>query len=156
MSLAYKSDMRYGLIPRDEASNPLRFVRCKTTREYEALIPTPKQAFDLFMALPEPECTMALLVAATGLRISECLGLRWADVEFSKNQIFARRKYVARRVGEPKSKASKAPVPMHPLLAGFMQDWHRATPYSQPGDWIFASTQLWWPGAELNRLRQPF
>jgi hypothetical protein len=31
MSLVYKSGMRYGLIPRNEASNPLRFVRCKTT-----------------------------------------------------------------------------------------------------------------------------
>jgi hypothetical protein len=27
MSLVYKSGMRYGLIPRDEESNPLRFVR---------------------------------------------------------------------------------------------------------------------------------
>jgi hypothetical protein len=54
MSLVYKSGMRYGLIPRDEASNPLRFVRCKTTSEYEALIPPPKQAFDLLMSLPVP------------------------------------------------------------------------------------------------------
>jgi hypothetical protein len=54
MSLVYKSGMRYGLIPRDEESNPLRFVRCKTTSEYEALILTPKQAFDLLMALREP------------------------------------------------------------------------------------------------------
>ena len=142
MSLVYKSGMRYGLIPRDEASNPLRFVRCKTTSEYEALILTPKQAFDLLMALPEPERTMALLVAATGLRISECLGLQWQDVDFSKHQIFVRRKWVASKIGEPKSKASKAPVPMHPLLAGFMQDWQRETPYSQPGDWIFPSTRL--------------
>jgi integrase len=85
---------------------------------------------------------MALFVAATGLRISECLGLQWADVEFSKHQIFVRRKYVARRVGRPKSKASKSPVPMHPLLADFMLDWHQATPYSQPGDWIFASARM--------------
>jgi integrase len=43
---------------------------------------------------------MALLVAATGLRISECLGLPWADVDFSKQQVFVRRKWVASRIGE--------------------------------------------------------
>lgn len=141
MSLVYKSGMRYGLIPRNEESNPLRFVRCKTTSEYEAMILTPKQAFDLLMALPEPERTMALLVAATGLRISECLGLQWADVDFPKQQIFVRRKWVSSKIGVPKSKASKAPVPMHPLLAGFMEDWKRETPYAQPEDWVFASTR---------------
>jgi len=142
MSLVYKSAMRYGLIPRDEKSNPLRFVRCKTTSEYEALIVTPKQAFDLLMALPEPERTLTLLAAATGLRVSECLGLQWQDVDFLKQQIFVRRTWLSGRIGLPKSKASKAPVPMHPLLAGFMQDWKNETPYGQPTDWLFASSRL--------------
>jgi integrase len=62
-------------------------------------------------------------------------------VDFPKQQIFVRRTWLSGRVGLPKSKASKAPVPMHPLLAGFMQDWHQTTPYSQPRDWVFASTR---------------
>ena len=43
--------------------------------------------------------------------------------------------------GVPKSKASHAPVPLHPLLAEFMQRVKDATPYSQSGDWVFASSK---------------
>jgi hypothetical protein len=31
----------------------------------------------------------------------------------------------------PKSKASKAPVPMHPLLAGFLLAWRDKTPFAK-------------------------
>jgi hypothetical protein len=31
MSLVYRHGQRYGLIPRNQESNPMRFVRCKTT-----------------------------------------------------------------------------------------------------------------------------
>jgi len=31
--------------------------------------------------MPQPERALTLLIAATGLRISECLGLQWADVD---------------------------------------------------------------------------
>jgi integrase len=77
MSLVFKHGQRYGLIPRTQESNPMRFVRCKTTSNYEAMILTPKQAFDVLMQLEEPERTLTLLAASTGLRISECLGLQW-------------------------------------------------------------------------------
>jgi hypothetical protein len=52
----------------------MRFVRCKTTSSYEAMILTPRQGFDVLMHLQEPERTLTLLASATGLRISECLG----------------------------------------------------------------------------------
>jgi hypothetical protein len=51
MSLVYKHGQRYGLIPRTAEANPMRFVRCKTTSEYEAMILNPRQAFDVLMEL---------------------------------------------------------------------------------------------------------
>jgi integrase len=45
-------------------------------------------------------------------------------------------------VGLPKSKASKGPVPLHPLLAEFMLRWKQKSSYSRPGDWVFPSVRL--------------
>lgn len=94
----------------------MRFVRCKTTTEYEAMILTPEQAYAVVLNLREPERTLTLLAAGTGLRISECLGLQWQDVSFSEAIIQVRRTWTCGKVGWPKSKTSKGPVPLHPLL----------------------------------------
>lgn len=142
MSLVYKHGQRHGLIPRRDECNPLRFVRCKTTSGYEAVILSPEQAFAVLVDLPEPERTLTLLAASTGLRISECLGLQWQDLNFDKSLIHVRRTWTCGKIGAPKSRASQAPVPMHLLLAEFMRTWQRQTPYSQPQDWLFPSLKL--------------
>ena len=117
----------------------MRFVRCKTTSDYEAMILTPEQAFDVLMKLEEPERTLTLLAASTGLRISECLGLQWHDVSFEQSQIHVRRTWTCGAVGVPKSNASKAPVPLHLLLAESLPGWKEQTPYSRPSDLVFPS-----------------
>ncbi|PYV73863.1 MAG: hypothetical protein DMG97_10140 [Acidobacteria bacterium] len=142
MSLVYRHGQRYGLIPRSQESNPMRFVRCKTTSGYEAMILTPEQAYAVLLNLQEPERTLTLLAAGTGLRISECLGLQWQDVNFADAIIHVRRTWTCGRVGLPKSKASKGPVPLHPLLSEFMFRWKEQTPYSERGNWVFPSFRL--------------
>jgi integrase len=141
MNLVFKHGQMYGLIPRTEEANPMKFVRVKTQSEYEARIITPEQGFKILTAMPQPESTLTMLIAATGLRISECLGLQWADIDYDSQQIFVRRSWTG-KVGKPKSAASKAPVPMVPLLAGFIRQWQRETTYGQATDWVFASTRL--------------
>jgi integrase len=142
MSLIYKHGQRYGLISRNQESNPMRFVRCKTTSPYEAMILTPEQAYAVLLNLREPERTLMLLASGTGLRISECLSLQWQDVSFADAMIHVRRTWTCGQVGVPKSKASKGPVPLHPLLAEFMVLWKHKTPYSQRTDWVFPSFRL--------------
>ncbi len=105
-------------------------MRCKTTSDYEAIILTPEQAFTVLLSLPEPERTLTLLAAGTGLRISECLGLQWQDVDFANELIRVRRTWVRGHVGVPETKASKASVSMHSLLAESIAKWHRESPYS--------------------------
>lgn len=139
MLLGYKHGQRYGLISPREERNPLRFVRCKTLNSYEAVILSPEQAFAILVGLPDPEKTLTLLAAGTGLRISECLGLQWQDVNLNGFLIHVRRTWTCGRVGLPKSTSSQAPVPMHSLLAELMRSWQIRTPYPQPEDWVFPS-----------------
>jgi len=56
--------------------------------------------------------------------------------------IHVRRTWTCGQTGLPKTKASKGPVPLHPLLAEFMLCWKQKTSYSQPCDWVFASDRL--------------
>lgn len=142
MNLVFKHGQTYGLLPRSEEGNPMKFVRVKTQSEYEAMLITPEEGFKILMAMPQPERTLTMLIAATGLRISECLGLQWADVDYESQQISVRRSWTGGKVGRSKSPASKAPVPLVPQLAGFMREWQQQTPYGQPADWMFASTRL--------------
>jgi len=103
------------------------------------MILTPDQAYAIVRNLRDPERTLTLLAAGTGLRISECLGLQWQDVSFADAMIHVRRTWTCGQIGLPKTKASKGPVPMHPLLAEFMICWKQTTPYPNPLDWVFPS-----------------
>lgn len=79
------------------------------------------------------------MIAATGLRISEVLALKWSDVDYANQRIYIRRAWVKQRIGETKTKVSRASVPCSPLLKGFLQAWREATVYGKPDDWLFPS-----------------
>src|SRR6266403_1739686 len=142
MSLVYKHGQRHNFVPRQQEGNPMNWVSQRTTSDYRALIMTPKQAFEVLLNIPEPRRTLTLSDAATALRVSELLGLMWMDLDFEGLVIYVRRAYVWGRFKEPKSKASKAPVPMHPLLAGFLLAWRERTHYPRDNDYVFPSVRL--------------
>jgi len=141
MSLVFKSAQRFGLISRSEEANPIRFVRCKCSSDYEAVTVSPEQAFAIFSQMLEPWKTLTLLISATGLRISEALGLTWTDVDFDHQRIHVRRGWTHGEIGDCKTEASRKPVPMHPLLAEFMAVWKLETTYGQADDYVFASSR---------------
>lgn len=125
-----------GLLPGNV--DPFRDIRCDASTDYEAITCSPEQTLCILSGLPEPLFTLTLVIAATGLSISEALGLRWSDVEHDKNSIVVRRSWVEELSG-CKNSYRKAPVPMHPTLGQFLKEWHRETMYGAPSDWVFAS-----------------
>lgn len=142
MNLVYKHGQRYGLIPRDESANPMNWVRQRTTSAYTPIIMNPRQGFGILLNIPEPRRTLVLTDAATALRVSEVLGLMWMDLNFDDQVIEVKRAYVWGQFKAPKSKASKAPVPMHPVLAGFLMAWRERTHYAKDNDYVFPSFRL--------------
>jgi integrase len=143
MGRIYNFAETYDLIPLH--SNPVVRVRCRLLeqeKESEPLIVTPQQAFQMAISFPLLERTLVIVTAATGLRISECLGLQWQDVDADGQKIHVTRTWLKGQVRKPKSRASAKPVPMTPLLAQFIREWQRETPYGTPTDWVFPSFKL--------------
>jgi integrase len=109
----------------------------------EVKVLLPQQVMKLLERLPFPVRIAVLLVAATGVRISECLGLRWRHVQWNVSKIQIDQTF---RRGEiqnrTKTKRSKGPVPMCEALAAFLAEWRQQTPYGTDEDFIFASPKL--------------
>jgi integrase len=142
IGLVYKHAQRVGFLPRTEQANPIRFVRQSTSSSFEPIILTPAQAFAIINQMGLMLRTLVLVTAATALRISEILGLQWRDIDVTNQCIYVRRAYVYGKFGKPKSKASKRPVPLHPLLAAHLLNWRRETPYSKEEELVFPSFKL--------------
>jgi integrase len=142
MQVIFKHGQRYGLLPRTQEANPILFVRQSSVSDFEPVVLTFAQCIDIMSTLNDMHRVLVLADAATGLRISEILALRWSDIDWKQSRIRITRAYVYGKFGPPKSKASKKPVPMHPLLASLLQEWRKQTPYAGDDDLIFPSFRL--------------
>jgi integrase len=139
MKGVFKFGRKENLLP--DQFDPFKDIDCEASSDYEAITCTPEETLEILRQLEEPEFILALVIAATGLSISEALGLQWADVEYQRNRIVVRRSWVE-EISNCKNLHRKAPVVMHPVLAAFLRQWHGQTPYAALNDWVFASTKL--------------
>ena len=83
--------------------------------------------------------TLVLTCAATALRASEILALRWADILWDEKRIRVCKRWAKGKDGETKTEASDGYVPLHPLLAEHLRAWHAATPYAGSSGFVFPS-----------------
>ena len=144
MHRIYEWGVRYSILPLG-TPNPVEPVECRRQpgeKKYEPKLLTASQAASLVQSFPLLERTLVLVVAATGLRMSEALGLQWQDIDIAGSRIYVRRTWCHGAVGAPKTESSGKPVPMHEILGAVVENWHRETPYSLPTNWVFASAKL--------------
>src|SRR6516164_3061820 len=103
MSALYSHAIRWEWI----TYNPITAVRQSTKRSKVPIVLTIEQIQALLPHLGEPCHTAVLLDVATGVRVGELLGLKWADIDFEKLEINVTRSVVKQRVGPCKTEASQ-------------------------------------------------
>jgi integrase len=156
MSAIFHHAMRYEWVDR----NPIKLVRQSAKREK---VPEVLELSELQLLLSKlfvRERTLALLDAATGLRVSELLALRWSDVDFENLELNVTRSIWHQVVGNCKTEASAKPVPMDSYMAEDLLRWRRQSDYASNDDYVFASEtmkgmQPYWPDNLMKRHIRP-
>ncbi len=156
MSALFHHAMRYEWVDR----NPIKLVRQSAKREKVPDVFELAELQLLLSKLSVRERTLVLLDAATGLRVSELLALRWRDVDFENLELRVTRSIWHQVVGDCKTEASAKPVPMDEYMAEDLERWRRQSPYPMPDDWVFASPSMrgqqpYWPDNLMRRYIKP-
>src|ERR1035437_880348 len=144
MGTLYTFTQSEGLLPLGEQYNPVHYVKgIESTSDYEAAVLTPEQTLKVLEQLQQPEYTMLVLVAATGMRMSEMLGLRWSDISGDRGEIRIRRTYVYGELETgAKTRLSKSVIAMHHVLGQLLKEWRAESAYALDDDFVFASRKL--------------
>jgi integrase len=89
--------------------NPMELVTVKgaTKRTRQPRSLTVEEFQNFAQQLEEPFRTMALLCCCLGLRISECLGLKWSDVDWLNGRLLVERGIVCQNVDDVKTSESR-------------------------------------------------
>lgn len=93
----------------------------------------------LIAKLREPFRTIALVCVCFGLRISECLALRWSDVDWLNGKLRIERSIVEQHVDNVKTEGSRKSLTVDSELLQRLQSWKQVTEFPADTDWIFAS-----------------
>jgi integrase len=89
--------------------------------------------------LAEPFRLIALLCVCLGLRISECLALRWSDIDWLNSRLQVERAIVCQNVDAVKTAESRKQLLIEASLLELLKVWKQTTQFSGSDDWMFAS-----------------
>lgn len=136
MHRVYRIGLRHELITK----NPVQHVETRTTTNYRTIVITPGQTLTILESLTSPlHYALVLTCAATALRASEILSLRWSDIVWEEARIRISKRWAKGQDGDTKTEASNGYVPLHPLLADRLRRWQLCSPHSEKNDFVFPS-----------------
>jgi integrase len=139
LSVIWDYAMWRGDVPTQRNPMELVTVRGATKRTRQPRSLTVDEFQDFVQQLEEPFRTMALLCCCLGLRISECLGLKWSDVDWLNGKLLVERGIVCQNVDDVKTSESRKQMVIAGEIVATLQSWKQATQFSAPEDWMFAS-----------------
>ncbi len=111
------------------ASKRIRSPRSLTVEEFHKFV----------CHLAEPFRTIALVCVSFGLRISECLALQWADIDWLNAKLAVRRGIVRQRIGEVKTCYSQRKMAIDGEMLEVLKAWKQRSQFATDSDWVFAS-----------------
>ena len=118
-----------GLVTIKGASKRIRQPRSLTVEQFRLLV----------SHLREPFGTMALVCVCFGLRISECLALRWSDIDWLNSKLSVQRGIVKQHVDDVKTIGSEQEMTIDAAMTEVLKLWKQTSQFSASEDWIFAS-----------------
>lgn len=121
--------------------NPMELVAVKgaSKRKRQPRSLTVEEFQKFTQHLEEPFLTMASLCCCLGLRISECLALKWCDVDWINGKLTVERGIVCQQVDDVKTAESRKKLAISPVLLGAVQAWKQTSQFTAAEDWMFAS-----------------
>lgn len=133
LAICFNAAIEAGLVRR----NPARLKRGAKPRP-QADAYTQDEIARLAAAMDAQDRAAVLLMAATGLRIGECFGLQWRDLDLGERpRLRVERQRGAGSTGKvvttPKTPSSRRTVPLGPVTAEML----RRLPQGGPEDWVF-------------------
>lgn len=130
LSAIFKHAIQQGYL---NSPNPIREVGIPSAPQGEETYAySLEEVTRILMYLPQPAYAIAALAAFTGLRRSELAGLLWES--YDGNELQVTRSVWEGHVNEPKTRRSKAPVPIIPALARILNAYREqcGSPNSGP------------------------
>ncbi len=135
MSAIFKHAKRSGAI---NGVNPVQDVSIPKARESEDTYAySLEEIYRMLSLFPDPTATVIATAAFTGLRKGELRGLRWEN--YAASEIQVTHSVWNRQVSDPKTRTSKAPVPVISSLQKFLER-HRAAVGNPQSGWMFAAS----------------
>ena len=121
--------------------NPISLVTVKgaSKRTRKARSLTVEQFRLLVARLDGPFSLLALVCVCFGLRISEALALKWADLDWFNGTVRVERAIVQQVVDGVKTDDSHKTLTVSTDLLNMLAAWKQTTQFSAPEDFIFAS-----------------
>lgn len=133
----------YAMLRRDvpRERNPMELVTIKgaTKRTRRPRSLTVEEFHKFVQHLEEPLRTIALVCVCFGLRISECLALKWADVNWGNSKLRVERAIVRQQVDDVKTIYSGRQLSIDAEMLAVLQAWRQSSQFGEENDWIFAS-----------------
>jgi integrase len=112
----------------------------RSLTDYKAILVTPTQTLEIIRNLRKPlHRILVLTCAATALRASELLALRWGDILWQEERIAVTKRWSLGKDGPTKTRKSEGHVPLHLVLASQLKEWQSRTAYGASTDFVFPS-----------------